>query len=432
MKFIDQVFQATTSCLTDSDSLKVFKKKKLKSANILKDLKLFPPRNEQWKYTHFSHLNDLSYISKQVSDLPKDQNTPFHLFFNDGVCQLKSDKNLLPKGVVIQNFEKWYPFSKTIIDSSKQKALSLDEYFFKNSFPKEYVIDHLNLLLCRDIYLITVKPHTIIDTPLHLHFQGQTSNITGVRIFFDIQPESRVKIIWHISEGWNKSQSVSSVFCKTRLGVESHIDMYCEKQLSSTSTLLMQNTFDLIGKECVLNYIDMFLGEGNIRSNGIVHLNSEGASANIHTLSLLKQQAHLDTHFYIDHLHPDTCSRLKARSVLLDNSRYVFNGWVGIDRKAQKADSDQSSKALVLSPFAEADVKPELDVFADNVKATHGATVGQINEEDVFYLQSRGLSHQEALRCLSTSFLQSLLAKIKDKDLQKKMEKDIITHLETI
>ena len=427
MKFIDQVLQATTSCLTDSDSLKIFKERKLHSAKALKKLKHFPPRNEQWKYTHFSHLNDLSYVSQDISDLQKNENTSFHLFFNDGICQFKSDNPLLPKGVVIQNFKKWYPSSNVVTDRTQQKALG--EYFLENSFPKEAIVDHLNMLLCRDIYLITVEPHTVIDTPLHLHFQGQTSNMTGLRVFFDIQSGSQVKVVWHINEGWNQGPSVFSVFCKARLDVESQMDMYCRQDLSSTSTLFMQNTFDLIGKGCALNYVDMFLGEGKMRSNGIVHLNGRDVSANIHALSLLKQQAHLDTHFYIDHHYPNTCSRLKARSVLLDNSRYVFNGWVGIDRKAQKADSDQSSKALVLSPFAEADVKPELDIFADNVKATHGATVGQINEEDVFYLQSRGLSYQEALKCLSTSFLQSLLTKIKDKDLQSKIEEDIMSYL---
>lgn len=434
MKFIDEAFKATTSSLK-KDFLKIFKEQKTHSRTFLKSLKTFPPKTEQWKYTHFSHINDLQYTSKihQSAHLPMTAKG-HHLVFCDGICE--SPQEQLPKGVSLKSFSQWHLSPLSSAFTSHSKAFMQKE-FLEIFFEKESVLEHLNLLLCPDIYLITVAPHTVIDKPLNIHIQNSKQNITGVRLLFDLQEGSHLKVnLHHKDQADSKSSSppvpdmslhnLSVVFLRVRLARQAQMDMCCWQRVSSNSTFLTQSCFDLIGQDCVLNDTHVHLGDGLARHNGIVQLKGQGACVQTNAISLLSRQSHFDAHFYIHHLAPQTKSLLQARGVVSENARFVFNGWVGIDQKAQRSDSHQSSKALILSPYGEADVKPELDVFADDVKATHGATVGQVNEDEIFYLQSRGLPYKQALKCLSVSFLQNLLVNIKDKDLKTSLEKELL------
>ena len=247
--------------------------------------------------------------------------------------------------------------------------------------------------------------------------------MVGTRLFFYLQKNSQLKVSIHIGglkdlEEQKNREDLLILSLRARLEEKSHLDICCKQYIHSKSTFLMQSYFDLEGKNSTLRSFDTQLGEGYLRNNKTVDLNGINARVFIHALSLLKNQSHFDSHFYIQHIKPKTLSRLNVKSILSDISRYVFNGWVGINKEAQKSDSNQISKSLILNHLAEADVKPELDVFADDVKATHGATVGQLDEDDIFYLRSRGLSYKEAIRFLSASFLQALLMEIDDKNLR--------------
>ncbi len=431
MKFVDAALKATTSMLIP-DFLKT---EKLKSANALKALKTFPPRREQWKYTLFPHINHLLYSDTQnihnTQNTSISSKTPYQIVFNEGLCQPESFKNKLPQGVSIKSLTQQ---DNAFFADQKTNNL-LKESFFQSFLKEEPILEHLNILLCKDIYFITVAPHTILDFPLHIEIQRQSQNMMGCRLFFHLQEGSQLKLSIHIKDVKNSTQTQKDIknlltfCCRARLEDTAHLDIYFRQSLDAHSTLLTQNYFDLSGHKCSLKSIDVHLGQEYLRHNRVVHLKGLESQAFMHSLSLLQKQSHSDSHFYIQHIKPQTQSRLNARSILLDHARYVFNGLVGIDQKASKSDSHQSSKSLILSPFAEADVKPELDVFADDVKATHGATVGQIHEDEIFYLQSRGLPYKEALQSLSISFLQSMLEQISDEDLREEIHQEIQKNL---
>lgn len=448
MKFIDAALEATMS----QELPDVLKEKKIQSANALKALKAFPPKTEQWKYTSFHHLNELSYSQKASQDSfkspmhrlfqSKDQQKKCEIIVNDGTCELKRLKQILPKGIFIESFSDWY-VSKNI---DKKSQLNVDnnrndtfqkiyDEIFQPFSKQEHILEHLNMLFCRDIYLVRVAPHTIVDLPLHFYLQQKALNMVGIQLFFYLQQGSQVKVV--IQEGdfkdLEKQKDAENLFVflfRAKLEEKSSLDIDCIQYTHSGSTFLTQNYFDLAGQGSALRSVDIQLGEGHLRNNRVVHLRGVKTQVYMDSLSLLKQQSHFDSHFYIQHISPQTISRLNARSVLLDISRYVFNGWICIDKEAQKSDSDQISKSLILSPFAESDVKPELDVFASDVKATHGSTVGQINEDEVFYLQSRGLSYKEAIRCLSIGFLESLLIKINNENLRRTLQKQIVAYFD--
>ncbi len=150
-------------------------------------------------------------------------------------------------------------------------------------------------------------------------------------------------------------------------------------------------------------------------------LNGAGAHIGFDGLNLLKGKQHGDTTILITHGAPNCTSNQFYRTLLDDHAKCVFQGKVFVEQIAQKTDGYQLSNAILLSDKAEMDTKPELEIYADDVKCSHGATTGQLDEEPLFYLRSRGLSESEARRLLLESFIAEVAAKIDNETLQEQI-----------
>ena len=136
------------------------------------------------------------------------------------------------------------------------------------------------------------------------------------------------------------------------------------------------------------------------------------------SINLLSGMQHGDTTILIEHTAPHCRSNQFYRTILDDSARGVFQGKVHVHKIAQKTDGYQLSNAILLSEKAEMDTKPELEIYADDVRCSHGATTGQLDEEPVFYLRSRGLSEKEARELLIQAFVDEVVDKIVDEDIQ--------------
>jgi Fe-S cluster assembly protein SufD len=148
----------------------------------------------------------------------------------------------------------------------------------------------------------------------------------------------------------------------------------------------------------------------------------ENAISTLNGLYLAKQQQHIDHHTTIHHIRPHGKSQQNYKGIITDKARAVFNGQVLVHKNAQKTSAQQSNKNLLLSLDAEIDTKPQLEIFADDVQCTHGATVGQLDDEALFYLRSRGISEAAARTMLINSFVQDVIDKISIKSLREKFE----------
>ena len=156
------------------------------------------------------------------------------------------------------------------------------------------------------------------------------------------------------------------------------------------------------------------LGGGLVRHAITCRLAGAGASARLNGAFLADGSSHVDYHVCVEHQAPDCSSEQFFRGVLGGHSRGVFNGKARIQRGADGSKVRQSSANLLLSPFAEIDTKPELEIYADEVEASHGATVGQLDEQAVFYMRSRGLDEAQARRMLTSAFCCVVTARLKD------------------
>jgi Fe-S cluster assembly protein SufD len=164
------------------------------------------------------------------------------------------------------------------------------------------------------------------------------------------------------------------------------------------------------------------LGGALVRNDVNVVL-SEGTEATINGLYIVNGTQHIDNHTSIDHVKPHGTSHELYKGILDDQARAVFNGRIIVRQDAQKTDSKQTNKNLVLSDDAVIDTKPELQIWADDVRCTHGATIGQLDAESLFYLQSRGIGKQQARSLLTYAFAQDIVDRIKIPALKDSLER---------
>jgi Fe-S cluster assembly protein SufD len=169
----------------------------------------------------------------------------------------------------------------------------------------------------------------------------------------------------------------------------------------------------------VWNTNNISLGSKLARNDIHTQLLGEDAHVTMDGLYLVKGDQHVDNHTRIDHAVPNTTSDEVYKGVLDGNSHAVFNGKVVVHKDAQKTDSSQSNKNLLLSRSCEIDSKPELEIYADDVKCAHGSTVGQIDEQQLFFLRARGLDEVEARSLLTYAFAVDVLQRIKDEPIRQ-------------
>jgi len=164
------------------------------------------------------------------------------------------------------------------------------------------------------------------------------------------------------------------------------------------------------------------LGGGLVRNEVRVRFDGEGCEATVNGLYLADDKQHIDNFTIIDHARPHCASHELYKGILNDQAQGVFNGKIFVRPDAQKTDAKQTNKVLLLSDGATINTKPQLEIFADDVKCTHGATVGQLDAESLFYLRSRGIGQEEARALLTYAFANDVIGRVKIEALRNWLE----------
>jgi Fe-S cluster assembly protein SufD len=186
-----------------------------------------------------------------------------------------------------------------------------------------------------------------------------------------------------------------------------------------------------LGRGSYYNTTSINLGAAISRHDIDLKFTAEGGEAHIDGLYMLNGSQHADTHSVIDHMVPNCTSGQNYKGVLNDKSRAVFNGIVFVRQDAHGTDAQQSNKNLLLSNEARVDTKPQLEIFNDDVKCSHGATVGQLEEEELFYLLTRGLPENLARNLLTYGFAEEIINKIDIDRIKDELDSAVLDRLET-
>ena len=175
--------------------------------------------------------------------------------------------------------------------------------------------------------------------------------------------------------------------------------------------------------------ITITLNGAVIRNNLNIDVDGEGCEANMYGLYLTKGKTHVDNQTEVDHIKPNSYSNELYKGIMDENSKGVFNGKIYVRREAQKTNAFQSNNNVLLSDTATVNTKPQLEIWADDVKCSHGCTIGQLDEEAVFYLRSRGIEEDSARAMILRAFAREVLEKIEYQGLKEYVENEITKRL---
>ena len=262
----------------------------------------------------------------------------------------------------------------------------------------------LNTALMGDGAVIRIAGGSTIERPLHLLFvASEKSAAVFTRSLVTIDHGARVMLI-ESHEGPTAGDYQVNDALELFAGDGAHVDHV--KVIGEGSDALHVSTLaTAIGAHARFNTFSFISGGAVVRNQLFLRLDGEGTVAGIRGASLLKDRQHADTTLFADHIARDCQSREMFKSVLDDEAHGVFQGRIIVRRHAQKTDAKMMTQALLLSERAEADNKPELEIFADDVQCGHGATAGALDEDLKFYLMARGIPPVEAEAMLIQAFL---------------------------
>ena len=369
-------------------------------------------RVEDWK---FSDLNQI--ISSNIKELS---------FYNGVNLSTNIDQS-----IYINNFEhNKIVFINGVISNidfsneEKDKIEIIKSVDSKDDFKTLNSLVSLNSALITDYIKITVKENYSLNKPLviyHITNNKLNSKAINLRTDITLEKNSTLKLINLLDD--SSENNFINTYQKFNIGRDSILKSYKIDSKENSNIKYFYNNIDLENNSVSENFI-FSTGSKFIKNEIICNLNDQYSSAFINGIINLKNAQHHEIKTNINHLDENTKSYQLIKSVLNDSSKGIYQGKIFVDSKAQKTNGYQLSKALLLNENTEFDGKPELEIYADDVKCSHGSTSGNLNEDAIFYLMSRGLNYQQSRELLINGFLLDVVEKITDpeiKDLIKKI-----------
>ena len=275
---------------------------------------------------------------------------------------------------------------------------------------------------------LRIKKDTVVDQPIEFRFAAGAGEATFPHLIIIAEAGSRATIVeTYASPGSGFTNAAVQIIVEH----DANLTHY-RVQKESPETFHYGVTEVEVGRGGVYNSTNINLGAALSRHDIELKFVAEGGEAFVDGLYMLSGSQHSDTHSIIDHTVPNCTSHQTYKGVLNDKSRAVFNGKVFVRENAHGTDAQQSNKNLLLSNEARVDTKPQLEIFNDDVKCSHGATVGQLEEEELFYLLTRGLPENLARNLLTYGFAEEIINKIGIESIKSDLDEAVLNRLNVI
>ena len=389
----------------------------------------FPTRkDEDWKYTNVSPIIKASYqqgISEEISPdqlneyLFEDLDVVKIVFVNGVLEKSLSTLDDIPDGVSITSLE------EALKDSAKSEVIN--KLVQQEGGTEVNTFLPMNLAFARYGYLLETNKNAIIDKPFHfiyINTKNEDSHFIHPQMFINGSSSSQLTVI----ESYHTTNPEAIYFSNAanyiHVGQNAKVDHY-KLQFESKSAFQINNTIVTQERDSEYSHYAVDLGGKIVRNNLSTQLLNSGTQTNYYGVYLGLDNQHIDNQTFIDHAMPHCQSNEMYKGILSDKARGVFNGKVLVRQDAQKTNAFQQSSSLVLSNTAIMDAKPQLEIYADDVKCSHGATIGQLDENSVFYLKSRGLNDEAAKNLLQKAFLGEVVTAFKIEAIKEKVLRKI-------
>jgi Fe-S cluster assembly protein SufD len=381
-------------------------------------------KHEDWKYTNVSAIANGLWeqgCTEGVAVTP-DLFQPYEIpevataklvFVNGSWSEPLSELGGLPGNVTVKSLPAALDSHRELIEEHLAKHQSFDTQPFAA----------LNTAMMVDGAFVHIPKNVTVDVPiqlLYLSIGQQAPFVTHPRNLIIAEPSSQATVIETYAGptgGAYFTNAVSEVIASENAHVE-HYRIIRESDDAhhlSVSNLL-QN------RDSHVQTLSATLGGSLVRNDINALLDGEGCHSAMNGLYMISGDQHVDNHLFVEHAKPHCDSREFFKGVLFDKSRGIFSGKIYVHEGAQKTDAKQTNQSLLMSDDAQVESKPQLEIFADDVKCTHGATIGQVDRDALFYLRSRGLHKETAMSLLIYAFACECSARIKLEPLRRQID----------
>ncbi len=379
---------------------------------------------EEWKYTNLKSILETPFKNGASSDIKKEAIR----FYNIDAYQLVFVNGILNASLSQTSGLEEFATLTSIADAD---ANLVSKYI--NTFnPFQDGLQASNLAFAKDGVCLHVKKGKTVPKPIIAYFIADSSKGPVL-----VQPRNLIVLEQASSLKWIESfQSIGqdTSFTNTCSEFFLHQDANLEQykfQQESTKAYHV-GTSQVVHLEKSFSHSGTYTWSGAlVRNNLNIHLGAEYCEAHLYGLYLGNGSQHIDNHSLVDHAKANCYSNELYKGILNGESRGVFNGKIWVQKDAQKTNAFQSNKSVLLSQKATMNTKPQLEIFADDVKCSHGATVGQMDENALFFLRSRGIPVEQAKVLLMQAFSDDVLNKISIPELQEEIRAEIAQGLIT-
>ena len=402
MKVLNRIATDFDSTINDADE--VVKNIRIENFNEFKESGIPTSKDEFWKYTDPSIVKD-SEFSLGTSDEINDDN--FDIIIVNG--------KLVKKIEHIMNTDVQNGFSANLLENNYFDKTTNPFINLNNAFLTDGCVINFNNESKEDIRILNVVNNTNSEQIIHPRIiikAGKNSNIT---IFEEVR---------FLGEMKNLVNSVTNFYLEEGANVEHvMVDDFSENTYQISNILVEQK------KDSTFSSYNYSNAKNLTRKDIIVELKDRGSHCDLRGVYLADNDNHIDHHTIIEHEKEHCTSNELYKGILSGKSTGVFNGRIHVHNEAQKTDAIQSNQNILLSDNAIIHTKPELEIYADDVKCTHGATVGQLDEKGIFYLRARGIKRKEAQKMMMRAYVGEVLSGIKNDRTRDNLLEKIIQNI---
>ena len=380
---------------------------------------------EEWRFTNIAPIAKTRFVPAVADSLTEeaargysfgDQDVAAELVFVNGTYSEKLSRlNHLPSGVIVCS----------LAEAAQRDAARLEKHLARYADIESNAFVAQNTASLVDGAYVFVPRGVTVEGVIHLLFvggAGSESAIIQPRVLVVAEENSEVAIVESYC-GDRDSTGIYFTNAVTEIvsGADSRID-HNKLQMESLAAYHVATMQVELGRNAKFVSHSSTIGGKLTRNDLNVTLNGQHADATLNGLVILEGSQHCDNHTLLNHQQPDCPSHELYKHVLDGSSSAVFKGKIFVAQIAQKTDSKQTSKTLLLSDNAQMNSMPALEIYADDVKCTHGSTTGPVDDDMVFYLRSRGVSHETARRLLTYAFAADVTRRIKIEPVRARIE----------
>lgn len=378
-------------------------------------------KHEEWKYsntkkllnTPFDFNKDTKHADIQLESLGLPNIGGEVLYFVNGVFVPELSSIKVKEGVKIL----------TTRDARKSQSHLFEHFSAKSDQYKKEAFLALNSLEDCDGYVITIDDNTSFDSPIIIRNIADSRAVSPAMQFRNlivVGDHTEVKIA-ETYRDLGENPSFTNVLTEVIMGAEAKVDYY--KIQDENDQAFHIGTTNVTQKDKSSFYAaTVTINGGFVRNNLNLELNGEYIEDHMFGLYIPNKAQHIDNHTVADHKKPNSVSNELYKGVLMDESTGVFNGKIFVRQEAQKTNAYQNCRNVVLSDKAVMNTKPQLEIWADDVKCSHGATTGQLNDEAIFYMQSRGIPKDEAVKLQLVAFAEDVISQIRMDEIRNYLE----------